>query len=38
MVGLHGCVGFFSSCSEWELLFVVLGLLAGACLVAEHGL
>ena len=31
--------GLFSSCSEWELLFVVVrGLLAVACLVAEHGL
>ena len=42
---IFGCVGssllhrLFSSCGEWELLFVaVRGLLtAGASLVAEHG-
>ena len=39
-LGLFCSAKAFSSCGEWELLFVVaLGLLtAGASLVAEHGL
>ena len=40
VLGLHCCVRAFSSCGEWELLFVgVRGLLIlVAPLVAEHGL
>ena len=37
---LRCCVWAFSSCGEWGLLFVVVNrlLIAGASLVAEHGL
>ena len=40
VLGLRCCVRTFSSCGEWELLFIeVRGLLiAVASLVAEHGL
>ena len=40
VLGLRCCVWAFSSCGEWELLFVAVhGLLtAVASLVAEHGL
>ena len=40
VLGLHCCVGLFSSCREWELLSVaVCGLLiAVASLSAEHKL
>ena len=39
VLGRHCCAQAFSSCGEWELLFVaVRGLLiAVASLVAEHG-
>ena len=38
-LGLRCCVQAFSSCSEWELLFIaVCGLLVVASLVAEHRL
>ena len=39
-LGLHCCMGAFSSCSEWGLLFVVVRglLIAVASLVAEHRL
>ena len=39
VLGLHGCMWAFSSCSNWGLLFVaVLRLLtAVVSLVAEHG-
>ena len=40
VLGLRCCVWAFSSCGEWGLLFVVVNrlLIAGASLVAEHGL
>ena len=39
-LGLRYCVGAFSSCGEWRLLFTVMGrlLIAVASLVVEHGL
>ena len=39
-LGLHCCVWAFSSCGEWELLFVAVHglLIAVASLFAEHGL
>ena len=38
-LGLRCCLWAFSSCSERGLLFVeIRGLIAVACLVAEHGL
>ena len=36
--GLHCCVQAFSSCSEWDLLFVLGLLIEVASLVAEDGL
>ena len=39
-LGLRCCAQVFSSCGEWELLFVAVRglLLAVASLVVEHGL
>ena len=39
-LGLHCCARAFSSCGEWELLFIVVHrlLIVVASLVAEHGL
>ena len=39
-LGPHCCARAFSSCSEWGLLFLVVGglLIAVASLVEEHGL
>ena len=40
VLGLCCCARAFSSCGEWELLFIVVHglLIAVASLVAEHGL
>ena len=39
VLGLHCCVWAFSSCGEWELLFVaVRGLLIAVASLVEHGL
>ena len=39
-LGLHCCMRAFSSCGEWELLFVAVHrlLIVVASLVEEHGL